>query len=254
MSSGRYLERGHPFVFKKANAPAAVVCIHGFTATPLAVRPVGEALSAAGFHVVGPAVHGHAIAPIEQGIEVLRHATKEQFMESVRPAIIGLHREFPKVFLFGQSMGGLLAFRFAAEGLASAIATCSAALHFTEQFEQAGEFLRDIDELVPKRPDKNRSFFHLTYQHNPTKAGYQTLLLAQETREILHKITCPVLAMHSIRDETIPADRVVRILRERVSSPLEIACFNESEHVMTLDKQGQEIASRVVQFFVKYLN
>ena len=42
---------------------AAALCLHGLTGTPYEVRPLAEAISAAGIRAVGPALPGHNETP-----------------------------------------------------------------------------------------------------------------------------------------------------------------------------------------------
>ncbi len=243
-----YLEDGEPFIFDNPQAPAAVVCLHGLGATPYEVRPVADALDKAGFHVEAPAIYGHALAPLEKGIAIFHQSTRVQWLESIRRVVLDLKSRFRKVFIMGQSFGGVLAFRLAEEGLPDAIATTGAALHLPRAAEWFNFIYKHLNIIIHKKR-QDRPFTNISYYVLSSKAGTQLHELNRETRRMLGSIKCPVLAIHSMKDDTVPPVKVTRLLQNNVKAPLEIAWFNESCHTMTLDVKGPEIAQKIVGFF-----
>jgi carboxylesterase len=246
-----YLEGGEPFIFEKPDAQAAVVCVHGLNATSYEVRPIGEALFQAGFHVEGPLVAGHGIAPREVGIREFHHSTREQWIESIRAILVRLKESFPRVFIVGQSMGGALAFYLASEGLPDAIATTGAALHLPRPAEWFYLITRHMNTIL--RHNDTRPFHNVSYGVLSSKAGAQIYLLAKETRARLNLIQCPVLAIFSQIDDTVQPRKLVKLLQKRMTAPLEIAWFNKSCHTMPLDVEGPAIAQKIVEFFTQQL-
>jgi len=246
-----YLEGGEPFTFEQPDAQAAVVCVHGFNATSYEVRPIGEALFKAGFHVEGPLVAGHGIAPREVGIVQFHHSTWEQWVESIRVVVKRLKESFPRVFVMGQSMGGAIAFYLATEGLPDAIATTGAALHLPRPAEWFYFLTRRMNTILNHN---DTSIFHnVSYGVISSKAGAQIYLLAKETRARLNLIRCPVLAIYSQIDGTVQPRKIVKLIQEQMTAPLEIAWFNKSSHTMPLDVEGPAIAQKIVEFFTQQL-
>lgn len=247
-----YLKDGEPFIFDNPQAPAAVVCVHGFGATPFEVRPVGEALFNAGFHVEGPAVYGHALAPLEKGVAIFHQSTRDQWLQSIRDVVVHVKGRFPKVFLMGQSMGGAIAFRLAEEGLPDAIATTGAALYLPRVVEWFSFIIKHMNRIIYKK-EKPRPFTNVGYSALSSKAGAQLDEMNKETRRMLGVIKCPVLAIHSMKDDSVPPVKVTRLLQKHVKAPLEIAWFNDSCHTMPLDVEGPAIAHKIVAFFQKFV-
>lgn len=250
MKPVQYLPDSHPFVFPN-EGPVAVVCVHGFEATPYEVRPVGRALADRGFHVVGPAVAGHAIAPRREGIFAFRQATRGEWLSSVRSVVTDLRTRFDRVYLYGQSMGGIIVLNLAAEGLAEAVAVTGAALILPWPARFLAPFLKRLDVVVPvpwsEVPENPR------YRAWPSKAIHELYLLSRETVESLSRVTCPVVACHSKRDSTI-TPKVVALMEQELSGPFEVNWFHKTGHTMTLHVEADAVVSRIVEFFLSLEN
>jgi len=225
---------------------AAVVCVHGFGATPYEVLPVGRALAEAGFHAVGPAVAGHAILPLEEGFRVFKETTRFQWLASVRSVVEDLRGRFPRVYLYGQSMGGLVALALAAEGRADAVAVTGAALVLPRAARWLAPILKRVDLQIPDL--NNRVPENPRYGIHASRPILQLYELSQETTRGLHKIRCPVLACHARKDEAI-TPRVVKIMERSVRGPLEVQWFLRSGHTMTLDVEAEQVIACIVRFF-----
>lgn len=117
--------------FALGDGPDACLLLHGLTGSPAEVRPVGEALAAAGFRAVGPVLPGHGTTPDD-----LYTTTRADLLRAAESALLSL-RGARRIFLCGLSVGGLLAIHLAArswtrEGLPdlSALALLAPAIEF----------------------------------------------------------------------------------------------------------------------------
>src|ERR1700737_1433989 len=99
-----------PFVL--GEGPDACLLLHGLTGSPAEMRPVGEALAAAGFRAGGPLLPRHGTTP-----EDLDTTTRFELLDAARSALLSL-RGARQVFLCGLSAGALLTIQLAARGWA----------------------------------------------------------------------------------------------------------------------------------------
>src|SRR2546428_5976498 len=95
--------------FALGDGPDACLLLHGLTGSPAEVRPVGEALAAAGFRAFGPLLPGHGTRPDD--LDVI---TRAEMIEAARNAFLSL-KGSRRVYLCGLSMGALLAIHLAAK-------------------------------------------------------------------------------------------------------------------------------------------
>lgn len=85
-------------------APIGALVLHGFTGTPVSMRPIGDALAAVGVDVELPRLPGHA-TDIE---EMLATGWADWYGE-VERAYAALADRVERIVVVGQSMGGTLA-------------------------------------------------------------------------------------------------------------------------------------------------
>src|SRR6267143_2107413 len=117
--------------FALGDGPDACLLLHGLTGSPAEMRPVGEALGAAGFRPAGPLLPGPGTTP-----EDLDTTTRADLIQAAETALLSLEGA-RRIFLCGLSVGGLLAIHLAArpwvrEGLPdfSALALLAPAIEF----------------------------------------------------------------------------------------------------------------------------
>jgi pimeloyl-ACP methyl ester carboxylesterase len=86
--------------------------VHGFTATPEEVRPLGDALAAAGFPVPRRATAGHGTVVTD-----LATVSHRQWIATVQDAVRRMEKDVPRVAIAGVSLGALLGLAVAAVGV-----------------------------------------------------------------------------------------------------------------------------------------
>ncbi|PSN11364.1 lipase [filamentous cyanobacterium CCP5] len=248
---GRLMPEALPRLFKaKGDSRAVVICLHGFGGTPYEVVPVAKACAAAGVDVVTVVQprHGYSRPPVQR--REFAQLRADELRATARKVIAQARDRYDRVGIFGLSMGGAIALLMAAEQRVDACGVAAAALR-----------LPAVAEILI--PALSRAPFYLPVFNRypvylPSYGFYHSYALralweiSQESRARLGEITCPVWAVHSQKDDTIPPV-VMDWMQRDIKAPLETAWFNKSSHPMPLDIEGDAVSQYIAQGLTRAL-
>ncbi len=241
------LPGAEPFEFPGSgeNGRTGVLLVHGFTGTPMSMRPWGEHLAAEGFAVSCPLLPGHGTR-----WQDCNASTHEQWMTAVEQAFDELAGSCDRVFVAGLSMGGTLATRLAELRAAdvAGLLLVNPAL-FTQRLD--ARLLPLIARLTPSWTPiasdiKKPGVTELAYPRLPTRAMMQLRRLWALTRADLQRVTVPTIVFHSIEDHVVePANSEVLLTSISSADTTEVV-LRDSYHVATLDNDAPQIFQRSV--------
>lgn len=227
----------------------AVLLMHGFTGSVAHMRPIGEALHAAGFTVRGINLPGHA-----ETLEAMKASTWEDWLGAGRQAVKALREKYDAVSAMGLSMGGCISLILAEEGLVDAAVPVSAPMAAQNKFlPLAGVLYRLVPQISwgegggPKDHMLDPKY-NLGYGGFPTRCGADLYKLIRMAREGLGKITCPLMVVQSRGDETITASSAGQIMEKSASEVKKMLWLDEVPHVCTITKEAPHIAEEAAAF------
>ncbi len=241
-----------PFDFspESGSAGAAALCLHGLTGTPYEVRPIGEALAAAGVRAFGPRLPGHGGTP-----ETLAETPYTAWVEGVRQHYAALAAKGDPVFVVGLSLGGLLSLDLAAHAEVAGVVSIGAPLALSWPIPQLVPVVKYLMPMLPKRSgsdirDPAARARHPGLPVMPLKSVHQLVRLQRSVRQSLGRITAPALIAHGVHDHTAhPAD-AEQIFESLGSEERELLWLKNSAHVVPVDYDGADLAKRVADFLV----
>ena len=76
----------------------------------------------------------------------------------------------------------------------------------------------------------------------------------KQVRRCLPQVTCPILIIHSTADDTIHPDSAQFVYDQVGSTEKEIVTLHNSGHVLTLDREWEQVAEKTYQFIQKHLS
>ena len=229
---------------------SVVICLHGWTATTYESKPIGDAIFQSGIDSAGPLLPGHGYKEEHVAKRELSRIKFTDWISAVRHEIVEARKNYQKVFIYGQSMGGALALYAASEGIVDGCAVTAPAIKLPSYLNIIGPIIGFMN--IFRKKMTNLNFFNEEYSFESFKSANELRKLAKNVQNNLSKIKCPILVCHSKNDSAI--DPVVpEIIKEKTNGPVEIAWFNDSDHSMTLDIQGKEIAKKITTFFLEQL-
>jgi carboxylesterase len=107
---GAPIEQVQPFAFDRG--PIGCVLLHGFTAAPKEMRPLGDYLAARDFTVRGVRYAGHGTCPQD-----LARTTWQDWVASAEEAVAELRSRCTQVWSIGLSLGGSIGLYLAEQHL-----------------------------------------------------------------------------------------------------------------------------------------
>ncbi|MGZ4658782.1 MAG: alpha/beta hydrolase [Blastococcus sp.] len=231
-----------PFAFPGSGADArtGVLLVHGFTGSPMSMRPWGEHLAAEGFTVRCPLLPGHGTRWQDANT-----STHEQWTTAVADAFDALAAECDQVFVGGLSMGGTLAVRFAETrpgDLAGLILVNPALLTQRLDAKLLPLLARLTPSWAPIASDiKKPGITELAYPKLPTRAMMQLRQLWALTRADLARVTTPTIVFHSAEDHVVEPINSQVLLDGISSADTTEVVLRDSYHVATLDNDAPAI-------------
>jgi len=238
---------GSDFTLEGLN-DCCIVLVHGFTATTIEVRPLGEFLTSNGFNVLAPLLPGHNTHPDDLNKRKWKEWTNK--VESVTKIALEKYRN---VFVGGESMGGLLSCYIASNhpevsGLllySPAIRVKNLELmyflkYFKSYIGKPSLYIddKDIHDVLPWKG----------YKVNPTKAAVQLLKLQKEVESRLPSIHQPTIIFQGKLDKTIDQKGASTVYSKINSKIKKLIWLDESNHCVLLDKEYSFVFSESLKF------
>jgi carboxylesterase len=233
--SAPILAGAEPVARTRQGNTRALLCIHGFPASPRDFAELADAALERGFDVYAPLWPGCGTTPAD----ILR-LTWDEAYAAMRRAYVDLASRYDKVFLVGQSMGGTLALALAEEfcpgsggvRAPSGIATIGApvVLNSLVRYGMVKSpllyFARALGLVVPSigarlpdpvREGKDGDGRWIGYLGMWPSISWSLWMGVRSTWKALPRVTCPALVMHCRSDRVIDF-RNAGIIQSRIGS------------------------------------
>jgi carboxylesterase len=236
---------GKPFYLQHSTpATTIVLCLHGYTATPFEVRPIADACFRLGIDAAAPLLPGHGYASEIDMRKIFPTMTLENIFGATRAEITYCRQHYKKVFIYGQSMGGIIALAMAEEGLVNACTATAPAIK-TPFYTGIVTSLFGKFNIYVKKPPSN-ILYNPCYDLYSSRTAKELHRMELWARNRLEDIKCPTFIAHTHHDSQVSFIGTEWI-QKRVPSA-RVQWFDRSDHTMPLDVQAQEVTESIAQF------
>lgn len=254
----RLIPTAEPFFFP--GGPTGCLLVHGFTGTPKEMRWMGEFLSAEGYTVTGVRLAGHATRPED----MLRTrwqdwlASVEDGWHMLNSALTYTPAAQRRIFVFGLSMGGVLALILASQRYAKRCPVAGVVAMSTPYalpHDWRIPYLRLFSLIHPEEdkgppdwhnPDAAQD--HIDYPAYPTRSIAELRDLLAEMRSLLPQVLAPTLLIHSKEDSGVSPENMDLIYQHLGTPNKQKLWVENSGHVITREPERQTVFQAATAF------
>ncbi len=231
-------------------ARIGILLLHGFTGSPVSLRPLCELLAGRGFAVELVRLPGHGTEP--RDLLAYRYA---DFRSEALTSLGRLRARTDHVVAVGLSMGGTLALDVAStEPLAGAVAINAQILDRGGVVVKLAPLLEKVLPLAPAsaagltKNDIKKGGDEGAYDWVAAAAGNSFVRALPEIRARLKQLRCPLLVIYSRDDHSVSPESSKALPGLVGSTNVSVLELLDSYHVATLDNDLPLIAERVAGF------
>jgi len=233
-----------PFTFKAGKR--AVLMLHGFTGNSADVRMMGRFLQEKGYTCHAPIYRGHGVPP-----EELVHTGPEDWWQDVTNAYEFLKNEgHDEIAVVGLSLGGVfslkLGYTVPVKGL---VPMCAPMYIKSEEVMYQGvlAFAKEYKKLEGKSDEQIEAEME-EFQKTPMGTLKALQELIADVRNNVDMVYAPIFVVQARHDRMINTDSANIIYNEVESIEKEIKWYEESGHVITFDKEREQLHEDVYAF------
>lgn len=236
-----------PFFLK--GGATGVLLIHGFTGSPVEMRPLGDYLHQRGLTVSAPLLPGHGT-----NADDMNRCSWRDWVGHAETALADLQSHCAQTFVGGFSMGSLIATCLAAQHTelpgvvlyAPATLIADRRLYLTPVLKHLIRAMPKSGESDLTDPEAHLRFW--SYNEYPLAAAHELLKLSRQAQRLLPRVTCPLLILYGVYDRSIHP-RSPRYTYERAgSADKELVAFTNSGHGLVVDSEWEAVARKTLEF------
>jgi len=233
----RFITGSEPYLLPSGRT--GCILLHGFTSMPEETRQLGEFLAEKGVTTLGVCLSGHASHPND-----LRHTHWTDWLLDVETAAALLSNITDRVFIIGQSMGGILSLIFSTEYPVAGIVTVSTPALPVSPRIPFGYFFQKVffptifkDKVKGKTARANpRQPNYPAYAYYPSRIHTEVHKLQNHLSKTLQKVTSPALIIQSRDDPWVPSFSAEYIYKNIQSQQKSIFWMEKAGHSVLLSE------------------
>ena len=244
---GATSEQVQPFAFDRG--PIGCVLLHGFTAAPKEMRPLGDFLVAGDYTVRGVRYAGHGTSPQD-----LARTRWRDWVASAEEAVSDLRGRCAQVWAIGLSLGGLISLQLAEQQLVDGVCAIAPAISPPDRRMAIARLLapfrpysrKDLADLH----DPSALAEHADFELFPTSAVAELHTLMRHTRRRLQRVTAPLLLIFARHDRVVSLKTLDTIWARVASTDKQQVILERGGHIVTEDFD-KDIAFTAIEQFLR---
>ncbi|WP_044746957.1 alpha/beta hydrolase [Bacillus alveayuensis] len=233
-----------PFTFEAGER--AVLLLHGFTGNTADVRMLGRFLQDKGYTCHAPQYKGHGVPP-----EQLVHTGPEDWWQDVMDGYQFLkERGYEQIAVAGLSLGGVFSLKLGYTVPVKGIIPMCAPMYIKSEetmYQGVLAYARKYKQFEGKSEEQIEREME-EFKKTPMKTLKALQNLIAEVRDHVDMIYTPTFVVQARHDEMINTDSANIIYNGVESDHKQIKWYENSTHVITLDKERDQLHQDVYEF------
>jgi len=232
--------------FKKGERNVGILLIHGFTASPFEMSELGDYLNSKGFTIYNSRVVGHGSKSV-----YLDKLTYRDWYDSLKYGYFTLKNSCKKIFVIGQSMGGLLALNVAYYNDLDGVVLLSPALDILDSRFDFVPIAQYFVNSIEKEYSDTSNLKEYYYGERSVKGMVHLKYLIEYTWEHKDLLKKQILLFHSKFDDVVNYRGSVKFYNE-VSTPKELVLIDDPKvkHILSssLNPRKEEVYKKILDW------
>jgi carboxylesterase len=233
-----------PFTFEAGKR--AVLLLHGFTGNSADVRMLGRYLEKKGYTSHAPHYKGHGVPP-----EELVHTGPEDWWKDVMEGYSFLkNKGYEEIAVAGLSLGGVFSLKLGYTVPVKGIIPMCAPMYIKSEnvmYQGVLDYARDYKKHERKSPEVIEEEMK-AFQKTPMGTLKALQGLISDVREHVDMIYTPTFVVQARNDHMINPESANIIYNNVETNFKEIKWYEESGHVITLDKEREQLHEDIYMF------
>lgn len=221
------------------NKKVGFLIIHGFAGSIDDIEPLNNYLVSKDFITSCVKLKGHTGKRAD-----LARVNYNDWISSAEESLIKLSSQCEKVIVIGFSMGGLIAVNLALKHNVSGIITLSTPIYYWDVKKICLNIARDFKT----REFKNLKHYIKAAIKIPFSAMINFKILLMKTKPLFRKISCPMLVVQGLLDDTVHYRSADYIYSNILSEQKSIKYYNNSNHIICRSDDNNKVFKDILIF------
>ncbi len=233
-----------PFFFEGGDR--GVLLLHGFTGNSADVRMLGRFLQKEGYSCLAPQYKGHGVPP-----EELVHTGPVDWWQDVMKGYNELKEKgYEEIAVAGLSLGGVFSLKLGYTSTVKGIVPMCAPMYIKSEetmYEGVLDYAREYKNYEGKSEAQIEEEME-EFKKTPMETLKALQDLIADVRDNIDMIYTPTFVVQARHDEMINTDSANIIYDSVESDQKDLKWYEESGHVITLDKEKEQLHEDVLAF------
>lgn len=245
--------QAEPF-YLPGSSNAALLLLHGFTASPSEVYPVAKLIHEhSNCTVSGILLPGHGSNPV-----LLNRCNWTDWYDAVKTELDKLLASFTQVYVGGLSMGALLALQAALdiEGLQGVVAINAPIYNRNPFLTACAPLYGCFRPYYPKRGGQEleqlEQLGRFAYRVMPVKAFQSLMQLRAKIMLEIPELKIPAFIIQSLQDESVHPRSGKFLFTKIRASGSKLLELEKARHIATMGPDKERIAREIMNFMDKH--